>query len=185
MISDPIPPLLRHYFEQSPVALALAEAGGDQPLLLVNGSFERLTGYGADMLGQNCRFLQGDADNREARSKIHAFLEDRRLGNLRTPLVNFRKDGQAFVNLLYMSKLRSRDGAVHFIFASQFDISRTQPRLLAAYDAALGQTLDTLSPTLADSGLVIEGSLMTIGSTAALIAQAKLMLTDLAQGDAP
>ncbi|GAB0116298.1 PAS domain-containing protein [Acidisoma sp. 7E03] len=185
MISDPIPNLLRSYLEQSPVALALAAAEGDQPLLLVNEGFHRLTGFsGEDVTGRNCRFLQKEADNGEARRKIRDFLSDRRIGNLRTPIINFRKDGRPFVNLLYMSKLRGRDDAVRFIFASQFDISRTQPSLLADYDAALDRTLSDLDPALAPTGLIIEGSLMTIGSSAALIAQAKMTLDTLARDHA-
>lgn len=180
MTSIPIPPLLRGYFEQSPVALALAEAEGEQALCLVNGGFQRLTGYAPEeVIGRNCRFLRRETDNRAARDRIHAFLTDQRIGTLRTPIVNFRKDGRPFVNLLFMSKLRGPEGKACFIFASQFDISRTQPALLADYDAALGREIGRLSPALAENGLIVEGSLITIGSSAALIAQAKMTLAGL------
>jgi PAS domain-containing protein len=33
----------------------------DQPLIYANAGFERLTGYSVDVLGRNCRFLQGSA----------------------------------------------------------------------------------------------------------------------------
>jgi PAS domain S-box-containing protein len=178
-----IPIELKSYFESSHIALALAAVGNDNPLLLVNAPFHRLTGYeGADVVGRNCRVLQRDAENPEARAKIRAFLENDRLGAVRTTIVNFRKDGRPFVNLLYMSKLKALSGEVRFLFASQFDVSRSQPELLSAYDAELGRTLSRLSPTLAESGIVIEGSLMTIANTVATVAQAKLTLADL---DAP
>lgn len=175
-----VPNHLRDFFERSHIALALASAEGDNPLLLVNGPFRALTGYDdADVIGRNCRMLQGDAPNEEPRARIHAFLDKEAEKSVRTPLVNFRKDGSPFVNLLFMSKLRALGGGVRYIFASQFDISRSQPELLADYDEMLGRTLKTLTPVLAESGIVLEGSLMTIANTAATVAQAKLTLSDL------
>ncbi len=98
---------------------------------------------------------------------------------LATPIVNFRKDGTPFVNLLYMSRLTSRDGVHDYILASQFDVSRSQGDLLADYDAALGQTLGRLTPIAEEAGILVEGTLLTIANTAATVAQAKLMLAGL------
>jgi len=78
-----------------------------------------------------------------------------------------------------MSKLRQLGGHMPYIFASQFDVSRSQPERLSAYDAELGRTLGRLTPILAESGMVLEGSLTAIANTAATIAQAKLTLSDL------
>ncbi|WP_311271194.1 PAS domain-containing protein [Sphingobium sp. WCS2017Hpa-17] len=183
MCRDDLPVELRDYFDSSPVALSLGEASSDHALLLTNRRFRDLTGYTtSEIVGRNCRFLQGESRNDEAREKIHAFLAEDRIANVRTPIVNFRKDGRPFVNLLYMSKLRAQSGDVRYIFASQFDVSRTQADLLQNYDADLGQTLDRISPVLAESGIVVEGSLMTIANSAATIAQAKLTLTELDRG---
>ena len=183
MDTQNVPAELKSYFDSAHIALALAAVTADNPLLLVNAPFHKLTGYDAtDVVGRNCRVLQKDAENREARAKIRAFLEDDRINAVRTTIVNFRKDGRPFVNLLYMSKLKALSGEVRFLFASQFDISRSQPELLSAYDTELSRTLSRLSPTLVESGIVIEGSLMTIANTVATVAQAKLTLADL---DAP
>ncbi len=175
-----IPDGLRQYFEQSHIALALAAAEDDNPLLAVSPHFHTLTGYAAEeVVGKNCRLLQRDADNREAREKIRAFLAADAQASVRTLIVNFRKDGQPFVNLLYMSKLRAISGEVRFLFASQFDVSRSQPERLSAYDTALSGAIARLKPALAENGIVIEGSLMTIANTVATVAQAKLTLADL------
>ncbi len=183
MHSQEIPGELLRYFQDSHIALALADVTEDNPLLLVNEPFRTLTGYtDEEVIGRNCRLLQRDAENRQPRAKIRGFLEGGRQASVRTSIVNFRKDGKPFVNLLYMSKLKSLSGEVRFLFASQFDVSRSQPELLSAYDAELGRTLAKLGPTLAESGMVIEGSLMTIANTVATVAQAKLTLADL---DAP
>lgn len=178
--SQVVPDDLRRYCEHGHIALALAGVSDDNPLLLVNEPFYKLTGYDApEVVGRNCRLLQRDAENQEAREKIHAFLEDDRVGAVRTTILNFRKDGRPFVNLLYMSKLRALSGEVRFLFASQFDVSRSQPELLTAYDAELSRTLARLRPTLAESGIVIEGSLKAIANSVATVAQAKLTLADL------
>ena len=183
-VMDPLANL-RDYFEKSPVALSLAQAEGDYTLTMVNGRFGAVTGYAAaEVIGRNCRVLQQDprlpvGRNRAARARIHAFLQIDRVANVRCVLVNFRKDGTPFVNLLYMSKLRDLGGQVRFLFGSQFDISRAQPDLLADYDRDLGDALARIGPIVADSGLVVEGSLMSIANSAATIAQARFTLAHL------
>nr|WP_281423485.1 PAS domain-containing protein [Novosphingobium profundi] len=174
---------MRAFFTNSPVALALAAVSGDHPLILVNPRFSDLTGYAQDeLVGRNCRVLQGPADDQEARGQLRAFLEDETAANVRTPIVNFRKDGTPFVNLLYMSRLRALGGATRYIFASQFDVSRARPELLQAYDRDLGQTLTRLSPAAAESGMIVEGTLATIANSAQTVAQARLTLADLDDG---
>ncbi|MCB2080033.1 MAG: PAS domain-containing protein [Novosphingobium sp.] len=177
-----LPGSLSEYFENSAIALSMAEGGEDQPLLVVNRPFRELTGYpGSEIIGKNCRFLQGDtrSANEQAREAIHQFLRHDRIPNVRTQILNFRKDGKPFINLLYMSKLRSLSGEVRYIFASQFDISRARPELLEEYDDNLEGELSRLSPVLAEAGIIVEGTLTTIANSAAAIAQAKLTLSDL------
>lgn len=175
-----VPPDIEDYFARSPIALALASMEADNPLVLVNDRFCKLTGYRPEeVVGQNCRFLQRDADNEDALKKIHTFLRNEEAPNVRTTIVNFRKDGTPFINLLYMSKLRGRDSNTGFLFASQFDVSRSQVDLLAQYDAALARTLTAAKPLLSESGLIVDGSLITIANSATVIAQAKLLLATL------
>lgn len=179
-VRSELPKALREYFEQSRVALALASAEGDNHLVLVSPAFSRLTGYEpADVVGRNCRLLQRDAANVEARARLREFLARPSQPNVRTPIVNFRKDGMPFVNLLYMSRLRSIDGKAGYIFASQFDVSRSQPEMLADYDEQLTATLGRLVPIAGDAGIVVEGTLLTIANSAAIVAQAKMMLAGL------
>lgn len=185
----PIKERLRDYFANSTVALALASASGDKPLILVNDKFTALTGYaGVEIEGRNCRFLQTSpegvvARNDEPRRLIHEFLSTDAIKNLRTPIVNFRKDGKPFVNLLFMSKMGTFPGDT-YIFASQFDVSRTRSDLLEEYDHSLSQSMRRLTPIFKESGLIFEGTLTTVANSAAMIAQAKLTLADLEAADA-
>ncbi len=183
-MSPELPRSLVEFLQASRVALALASARDDNPLLLVNPAFSSLTGYAPeDVVGRNCRLLQRDAPNAEPRARLREFLTHPRQPNVRTPIVNFRKDGTPFVNLLYMSRLKSQDGAHDYVLASQFDVSRSQGDLLTDYDAALGQTLGRLTPIAEEAGILVEGTLLTIANTAATVAQAKLMLAELDADD--
>ncbi|VXC29189.1 PAS domain-containing protein [Sphingomonas sp. 8AM] len=175
-----LPPALREYLRLSRVALAIATADDDNHLLAVSDRFSALTGYAPeDVVGRNCRMLQRSAANEEPRSRLREFLGNPRQENVRTSIVNFRKDGTPFVNLLYMSRLRALDGTARYIFASQFDVSRSQPDLLSDYDDELGRTLGRLTPIAGDAGIVVEGTLLTIANSAATVAQAKMMLASL------
>lgn len=175
-----LPKSLVDYLSQSRVALAIASAHDDHHLLMVNEPFSKLTGYTPDdVIGRNCRLLQRDAPNVQQRAKLREFLAQPDQTNVRTPIVNFRKDGTPFVNLLYMSRLRSIGGQVDYVFASQFDVSRSQPEMLAEYDEQLRATLGKLVPIAGDAGIVVEGTLLTIANSAAIVAQAKMMLADL------
>src|SRR4029079_1726046 len=50
----------------------------DDPLVWVNPAFTRLTGYSpAEVVGHNCRFLQGDATDREAIDTIRRATDER------------------------------------------------------------------------------------------------------------
>ncbi|MES5098051.1 PAS domain-containing protein [Agrobacterium sp. BA1120] len=178
---------LQDFFQKSSIALALAYADADNHLALVNEPFCKLTGYdSSDVVGKNCRMLQTSpkgthAPNDEARDKIHEFLEADGPATVRTPIVNFRKDDQPFVNLLFMSKLKAGSGQVRYILASQFDVSRAHAHLLQAYDLELGDTLAKIKPLLDDHNIMIEGTLATIANSTTTIAQAKLTLAELEQ----
>ncbi|WP_435167095.1 PAS domain-containing protein [Falsirhodobacter sp. 1013] len=179
-MSRDVPNELKTFLLNSQVALALASPDGDCPLLLVNDKFSALTGFGAEeVIGRNCRFLQRDAGNTVAKARIHTFFDTPEQPSVRIDLVNFRKDGTPFINLLYMSKLRNRDNSVRYIFASQFDISRARPDRLAAYEAQLGGTLAALRPVLSETGAILDGSLVTVANSATMIAQAKMLLASL------
>ncbi|WP_242416697.1 hypothetical protein [Sphingomonas panni] len=51
--------------------------------------------------------------------------------------------------------------------------------MLAEYDEQLAATLGRLAPIAGDAGIVVEGTLLTIANSAAIVAQAKMMLAGL------
>ncbi|WP_226352970.1 PAS domain-containing protein [Pseudonocardia sp. ICBG601] len=69
----------------------------DDPLAWVNPSFERLTGYPLDeVVGRNCRFLQGPNTDRSAVRRLREALREQR--PITEVLLNYRRDGTAFWN---------------------------------------------------------------------------------------
>jgi len=64
----------------------------DNPIVFANAVFERMTGYGQDeILGRNCRFLQGDDREQPGLQEIRAALAEQR--PVEVTLRNYRKDG--------------------------------------------------------------------------------------------
>ncbi|MCU0293814.1 MAG: PAS domain-containing protein, partial [Thermoanaerobaculaceae bacterium] len=96
------------------VTIADARAPG-RPLIYVNEGFERMTGYpAAEVLGRNCRFLQGPDTDAVAVAEIRAALADHR--ECVVEILNYRKDGSTFWNRLSITPVRESSGEVtHFI----------------------------------------------------------------------
>lgn len=64
----------------------------DAPLVYVNDAFLQITGYShADVIGRNCRFLQGQETSREAVATLKAAVAARRKATVE--LLNYKKTG--------------------------------------------------------------------------------------------
>lgn len=102
--------------ESSLNAIVLTDARHpDHVVEYVNPAFERITGYAArEVVGRNCRFLQGNDRNQPALQPIRAALRHQQEG--RAVLRNLRKDGTVFWNDLLIAPVRNDAGEVtHFI----------------------------------------------------------------------
>jgi diguanylate cyclase (GGDEF)-like protein/PAS domain S-box-containing protein len=102
-------------FDALGVAVCLADARDPEfPLVYVNRAFEELTGWPAqDVLGRNCRFLQGRDTEGPALDELRAALAERR--SCRVTLRNHRRSGEAFWNELTITPTPgSGDGAAYF-----------------------------------------------------------------------
>lgn len=99
--------------------------GDDNPILVPNEAFERLTLYPQrDVVGRNCRFLQGAQTDRRAVASIRECV--RRALPCVQYLVNYRRDGTAFSNLLFISPITDHAGQLLFFLGNQREVSETE-----------------------------------------------------------
>jgi PAS domain S-box-containing protein len=69
------------------------------PLVFASAGFEALTGYVSDeMMGVNCKVLQGKAPDKAKVALLKQGMTDRHFTSVE--VVNYRKDGRSFNNLL-------------------------------------------------------------------------------------
>ena len=130
--------------EALPVGISIAaySAKDDYPLIYVNSAFERITGYpAAEVIGKNCRLLQGPETRSSDRAVIQAAVEGG--GTAAVVLANRRKAGTRFFNESHIFTLRDVNGAPSHLVAVQIDVTErveAQERLLrqARYDFLTG-----------------------------------------------
>ncbi|CAI48418.1 receiver/sensor/bat box HTH-10 family transcription regulator Bat (homolog to bacterioopsin activator) [Natronomonas pharaonis DSM 2160] len=115
--------LSKRTLDEAPVGVVVADPHEeDEPLVYINEAFERLTGYERhEVLGRNCRFLQGEDTNPEAVATIRQAVDDRR--PVSVELLNYRKDGEPFWNQLNIAPIRDDDGRVTHLVGFQTDIT--------------------------------------------------------------
>jgi PAS domain S-box-containing protein len=94
----------------------------DNPIVLANKAFLDLSGYAAEeIIGRNCRFLQGPDTSRAAIEEIRAAMADER--DVDVEILNYRKNGAAFWNQLRLSPVHGDDGKLLYYFGSQDDVT--------------------------------------------------------------
>ncbi|MBE9184405.1 PAS domain S-box protein [Microcoleus sp. LEGE 07076] len=103
--------------------IAIADATGpDKPIVYCNQAFERITGYSSsEIIGHNCRFLQGPDTDPAAVAQIRTALKEQH--DCKVVLKNYRKDGTPFWNELAISPVRDSSGSVTHFIGVQSDIT--------------------------------------------------------------
>lgn len=95
----------------------------DMPLVYANRAFEDMTGYTQEeIIGRNCRFLQGTDRDQEGRYEIRKALASK--GPAVADLRNYRKTGELFYNHLNITPLFDREGKVIYFLGVQYDVTR-------------------------------------------------------------
>ena len=108
---------------QTRMAITLADPNQpDQPLIFANSAFCTLTGYAAEeVIGRNCRFLQGPGTDPARTAAIREALEREEV--IVTELRNYRKDGTPFWNALHIGPIYDDNGKLLYYYGSQWDVS--------------------------------------------------------------
>ncbi|KIW91081.1 uncharacterized protein Z519_07975 [Cladophialophora bantiana CBS 173.52] len=94
----------------------------DNPIIFASQEFYRQTGYGPDyVIGQNCRFLQGPKTNSESVARLRQSIQ--RGEDICETLLNYRRDGRPFINLLMIAPLHDDKGNVKYHIGAQVDVT--------------------------------------------------------------
>ena len=106
----------------------------DDPIVYVNPSFERITGYPSEQaVGRNCRFLQGPETDPDAVAQIRRSVRE---GSETTiVLMNYRQDGTTFWSEIRLAPIPDADGRPLYHLGLVTDVSRhvrTEARLAHA-----------------------------------------------------
>ncbi|PSQ34798.1 hypothetical protein BRD11_03365 [Halobacteriales archaeon SW_12_69_24] len=129
--------------ESASVGVSIAESGEEGfPLVHLNEEFEKLTGYGDEKLGRDCRFLQGPETDEAAIDEIRAALDARE--SVRTELLNYRRDGTPFWNELTLAPVESADGSevTHYVgFQRDVTARKRRESLIAVLNRVLRHNL--------------------------------------------
>jgi len=121
----------------------------DEPLIYVNAAFEQVTGYSAaEVLGHNCRFLQGPATDPLAVKAIRQAINEGCVGH--TTLLNYRKDGTPFWNEFSIAPIHDAQGNLTHFVGIQADVTARKQAELALQESEqrfasiIGSAMDSI-----------------------------------------
>jgi len=135
-----IPQVLSAILDECVNGVTLADPDlEDTPIVYANKAFERLTGYTQeDIIGYNCRFLQGEDREQDARFAIAEAVREHKA--VEVTLRNYKKDGTLFHNRLKIVPLFDRKQRVIYYLGVQYDITQK-----VNYDQEIRSLTDLLS----------------------------------------
>ena len=94
----------------------------DSPLIYINKGFENLTGFTKEeILGNNCRFLQGSNRNQAAIKVMRKAIEEEK--SCEVELLNYKKNGEEFWNEVQLTPIFNNQGQLENYIGIQKDIT--------------------------------------------------------------
>jgi len=120
----------------------------DNPIVYANEAFELITGYNREeILGKNCRFLQGGDRDQPEIDRIREALKEQKA--VTVTLRNYRKDGTLFYNQFTIRPLYDPQGHLIYYLGVQYDVTekvkaREELKRLNALLEAAGEDPDGL-----------------------------------------
>ncbi|KFI08590.1 response regulator [Massilia sp. BSC265] len=120
----------------------------DDPIVFANGAFYDLTGYEEkDVMGRNCRLLQGPDTDRSTVAEIRNALCEHRAVSV--DILNYKANGEPFWNALFIGPIFGQDGKLLYFFASQMDITERRSMLESNLQAQKMEAIGQLSAGMA------------------------------------
>jgi len=119
----------------------------DQPLVYASPCFVELTGYSIqEILGRNCRFLQGPGTDLNEVAKLKRGIMNNE--EVQAKILNYKRDGTPFMNLVQLAPMRDKTGKVVLIVGVQCCIS----------DLTTSKSNGSTSGAWSDDGMVSQSS---------------------------
>ncbi|MFU8869855.1 PAS domain S-box protein [Natronococcus sp.] len=105
--------------DEAPVGILITDPDRtDNPITYVNEGFVRLTGYAREeILGRNCRFLQGERTDPEPVGQMRAAIDAGE--SVTVELLNYRKNGDPFWNRVTIAPLSDGAEVTNFVGIQQ------------------------------------------------------------------
>ena len=115
--------LFEQAMAQTRMAICLTDPNQeDDPIVFCNRAFRELTGYDEEeILGHNCRFLQGVDTDRQTVNKLRDAVEARAVAVVE--ILNYKKDGTPFWNALHIGPIYDDKNELKYLFGSQWDVT--------------------------------------------------------------
>ncbi|AEH36340.1 bacterio-opsin activator domain-containing protein [Halopiger xanaduensis] len=146
--------------EEAPVGITISDPDReDNPLVYVNEAYQEITGYSYDeVVGRNCRFLQGGDSNPDAIAEMAAAIDEDR--PVTVELENYRKDGTEFWNEVTIAPVRNDAGEVTNYVGFQNDVTarKEAERALERRTEELEYVLDRVEGLVRDVTASVAGS---------------------------
>ncbi|KAI1391303.1 uncharacterized protein F4822DRAFT_396266 [Hypoxylon trugodes] len=122
-IADTLPENLKERSEGLAEAFCLTDPSRHgNPVIFASKEFYKMTQYAPGyVLGRNCRFIQGPYTNPSSLRRMRDNLEARK-EHCET-LLNYRRDGSPFMNLVMVAPLLDSHGVVRYHIGAQVDVS--------------------------------------------------------------
>lgn len=133
----------------------------DCPIVYASDEFLNMSGYAREeVLGRNCRFLQGDKTDAETVRQIRDAIEN--ASEITARLLNYRKDGQPFWNMLTIAPVRGANERVQFFVGVQADVSAYGDKSAQVSEKTAKQIshfLPQVAPNMGDFSAICQGAL--------------------------
>ncbi|TMT85625.1 PAS domain-containing protein [Haloterrigena sp. H1] len=146
--------------EEAPVGITISDPDlDDNPLVYVNDAYEEMTGYEYDeVVGRNCRFLQGEESDEDAIAEMAAAIDEDR--PVTVEIKNYRKDGTEFWNEVTIAPVRDEDDRVtHYVgFQNNITARKEAELALERRTEELEYILDRVEGLIQDVTDVVAGS---------------------------
>lgn len=93
----------------------------DDPIIYANQYFLEMSGYKEnEILGKNCRFMQGEQTDAESLKKLAIAVKNRE--SVTVSMINYRKNGEKFTNKFTICPVEDANGNITHCIALEKEL---------------------------------------------------------------